>query len=104
MCDALGRQVAGRNYPPTNKNTLTRALTEEWDKLPQQLLDNVVQNFTKVLIKFSKFARHSSKAHFSVCGGSTEKVRELKFGSLRHFTNAQLGLSQRSKVNDPFEC
>ncbi|GFV01353.1 hypothetical protein TNCV_2125791 [Trichonephila clavipes] len=34
-------QVAGRNYPPTNKNTLIRALTEEWDKLPQQLLDNV---------------------------------------------------------------
>ncbi|GFW54398.1 transposable element Tcb2 transposase [Trichonephila clavipes] len=24
--DALGRQVAGRNYPPTNKNTLIRAL------------------------------------------------------------------------------
>ncbi|GFW32760.1 transposable element Tcb1 transposase [Trichonephila clavipes] len=41
--DALGRQVAGRNYPPTNKNTLFRALTEEWDKLPQQLMDNVVQ-------------------------------------------------------------
>ncbi|GFV62134.1 hypothetical protein TNCV_4109371 [Trichonephila clavipes] len=41
--DALGRQVAGRNYPPSNKNTLIRALTEEWDKLPQQLLDNVVQ-------------------------------------------------------------
>ncbi|GFV72205.1 transposable element Tcb2 transposase [Trichonephila clavipes] len=41
--DALGRQVAGRNYPPTNKNPLIRALTEEWDKLPQQLLDNVVQ-------------------------------------------------------------
>ncbi|GFX11091.1 transposable element Tc1 transposase [Trichonephila clavipes] len=41
--DALGRQVAGRNYLPTNKNTLIRALTEEWDKLPQQLLDNVVQ-------------------------------------------------------------
>ncbi|GFX74854.1 hypothetical protein TNCV_7181 [Trichonephila clavipes] len=39
----LSRQVAGRNYPPTNKNTLIRALTEEWDKLPQQLLDNVVQ-------------------------------------------------------------
>ncbi|GFX96216.1 transposable element Tcb1 transposase [Trichonephila clavipes] len=37
--DALGRQVAGRNYPPPNKNTLIRALTEEWDKLPQQLLD-----------------------------------------------------------------
>ncbi|GFT05605.1 transposable element Tcb2 transposase [Trichonephila clavipes] len=42
--DALRRHVAGRNYPPTNKNTLIRALTEEWDKLPQQLLDNVVQS------------------------------------------------------------
>ncbi|GFX76466.1 transposable element Tcb1 transposase [Trichonephila clavipes] len=27
--DALGRQVAGRNYPPKNKNTLIRAITEE---------------------------------------------------------------------------
>ncbi|GFU96090.1 hypothetical protein TNCV_3483821 [Trichonephila clavipes] len=44
--DAFGRQVAGRNYPPTNKNTLIRALTEEWDKLPQQLLDNVVQSMS----------------------------------------------------------
>ncbi|GFW25439.1 hypothetical protein TNCV_3721671 [Trichonephila clavipes] len=45
-CSGLSRQrgqVAGRNYPPTNKNTLIRALTEQWDKLPQQLLDNVVQ-------------------------------------------------------------
>ncbi|GFW64332.1 hypothetical protein TNCV_273561 [Trichonephila clavipes] len=45
--DALGRQVAGRNYPPTNKNTLIHALTEEWDKLPQQLLDNVVQSMVR---------------------------------------------------------
>ncbi|GFY29676.1 transposable element Tcb2 transposase [Trichonephila clavipes] len=45
--DALGRQVAGRNYPPTNKNTLIRALTEEWDKLPQQLLDIVVQSMVR---------------------------------------------------------
>ncbi|GFU91188.1 transposable element Tcb2 transposase [Trichonephila clavipes] len=45
--DALGRQVAGRNYPPTNKNTLIRALTEEWDKLLQQLLDNVVQSMVR---------------------------------------------------------
>ncbi|GFV01668.1 hypothetical protein TNCV_3050611 [Trichonephila clavipes] len=28
--DALGRQVAGRNYPLTYKNILIRALTEEW--------------------------------------------------------------------------
>ncbi|GFX70896.1 transposable element Tcb2 transposase [Trichonephila clavipes] len=49
--DALGRQVAGRNYPPTNKNTLIRALTEEWDKLPQQLLDNVVQTISQTISK-----------------------------------------------------
>ncbi|GFU96144.1 transposable element Tcb1 transposase [Trichonephila clavipes] len=45
--DALGRQGAGRNYSPTNKNTLIRALTEEWDKFPQQLLDNVVQSMVR---------------------------------------------------------
>ncbi|GFU99201.1 DDE_3 domain-containing protein, partial [Trichonephila clavipes] len=45
--DALGRQVAGRNYPPTNKNILIRAFTEEWDKLPQQLLDNVVESMVR---------------------------------------------------------
>ncbi|GFS98523.1 transposable element Tcb1 transposase [Trichonephila clavipes] len=45
--DALERQVAGRNYPPTNKNTLIRALTEEWDKLPHLLLDNVVQSMVR---------------------------------------------------------
>ncbi|GFW84523.1 transposable element Tc1 transposase [Trichonephila clavipes] len=54
--DALGRQVAGRNYPPTNKNTLIRALTEEWDKLPQQLLDNVAQTLPMGIV-----CRHSSK-------------------------------------------
>ncbi|GFT02496.1 transposable element Tcb1 transposase [Trichonephila clavipes] len=44
---AFGRQVAGRNYPPTNKNTLILALTEEWYKLPQQLLNNVVQSMVR---------------------------------------------------------
>ncbi|GFW47534.1 transposable element Tc1 transposase [Trichonephila clavipes] len=45
--DALGRQVSGRNYPPINKNTLIRTLTEKWNKLPQQLLDNVVQSMVR---------------------------------------------------------
>ncbi|GFX46544.1 hypothetical protein TNCV_4549831 [Trichonephila clavipes] len=46
-CRTTKKQVAGRNYPPTNKNTLIRALTEEWDKLPQQLLDNVVKSMVR---------------------------------------------------------
>ncbi|GFV04558.1 hypothetical protein TNCV_148331 [Trichonephila clavipes] len=52
----FGRQVAGRNYPPTNKNTLIRALTEEWDKLPQQLLDNIVQS----MVRRRNVASHST--------------------------------------------
>ncbi|GFX25827.1 katanin p60 ATPase-containing subunit A1 [Trichonephila clavipes] len=45
--DCLDSEVVGRHYPPTNKNTLIRALTEEWDKLPQQLLNNVVQSMAR---------------------------------------------------------
>ncbi|GFW65173.1 transposable element Tc1 transposase [Trichonephila clavipes] len=45
--DSLGKQVAGRNYPPIKKNTLIRALTKELDKLPQQLLDNVEQSMVR---------------------------------------------------------
>ncbi|GFU74577.1 transposable element Tcb2 transposase [Trichonephila clavipes] len=47
LWDALRRQVARRNYPPSNKNTLIRALTDEWDKLPQQLQDNVMQSMVR---------------------------------------------------------
>ncbi|GFV21046.1 uncharacterized protein TNCV_198891 [Trichonephila clavipes] len=87
MCvNALGRQVAGRNYPSTNKNTLIRTLTEEWDKLPQQLLDNVgqtlhfkyeqarrrfverAQNEIAVLSDFHKRILFSDEAHFWLNG------------------------------------
>ncbi|GFV75237.1 transposable element Tc1 transposase [Trichonephila clavipes] len=58
--DALERQVAGRNYPPINKNTLIRALTEEWDKLPQQLLDNLVQSMRDCTMRYDQSLRHRS--------------------------------------------
>ncbi|GFU62287.1 transposable element Tc3 transposase [Trichonephila clavipes] len=60
--DALGRQVTGRNYPPTNKNTLIRALTEQWDKLPQQLLNNVVQigNVNLIHLLITRFHRRTA--------------------------------------------
>ncbi|GFY03025.1 uncharacterized protein TNCV_980301 [Trichonephila clavipes] len=63
-CSGLSRQrgqVAGRNYPPTNKNTLIRALTEEWDKLPQQLLDNVVQSMDGALFLFTPMNKSASE-------------------------------------------
>ncbi|GFV27599.1 hypothetical protein TNCV_2359371 [Trichonephila clavipes] len=52
-----GGKLLSRNYPPTNKNTLIRALTEEWDKLPQQLLDNVVQSIVR---RSGNVASHST--------------------------------------------
>ncbi|GFU53164.1 transposable element Tcb1 transposase [Trichonephila clavipes] len=73
--DALGRQVAGRNYPPTNKNTLIRALTEEWDKLPQQLLDNVVQNDWNVDVPSWKYPRNLESPRVSSPGfGNDSKM------------------------------
>ncbi|GFU94393.1 hypothetical protein TNCV_944101 [Trichonephila clavipes] len=48
MCGMLwGGKLLVESYPSTNKNTLIRALTEEWDKLPQQLLDNVVKSMVR---------------------------------------------------------
>ncbi|GFU66575.1 hypothetical protein TNCV_4357311 [Trichonephila clavipes] len=61
-------QVAGRNYPPTNKNTLIRALTEEWDKLPQQLLDNVVQSMSLSIM-----------THFSNCANENKLAQPIIF-------------------------
>ncbi|GFV65873.1 transposon Ty3-G Gag-Pol polyprotein [Trichonephila clavipes] len=63
-------QVAGRNYPPTNKNTLIRALTEEWDKLPQELLDNVVQT------------------NRPQCNGKNERVNQTLVAKLRCKVNS----------------
>ncbi|GFT47502.1 hypothetical protein TNCV_3750311 [Trichonephila clavipes] len=60
----MGRQVAGRNYPPTNKNTLIHALTEEWDKLPQQLLDNVVQTDKNAYTRAREFGAARLKGFF----------------------------------------
>ncbi|GFY06689.1 transposable element Tc1 transposase [Trichonephila clavipes] len=60
--DALERQVADRNYPPTNKNTLIRALTEEWDKLPQQLLDNVVQILVRRRVQGAEMTQGPSES------------------------------------------
>ncbi|GFU54402.1 uncharacterized protein TNCV_3464151 [Trichonephila clavipes] len=80
MWDVLGRQVADRNYPPTNKTTLIRALTEEWDKLPQQLLDNVVQRRKKKgggccspVVKVSDHDRH-------VMSSSPEALKSRRVG------------------------
>ncbi|GFV32975.1 transposable element Tcb1 transposase [Trichonephila clavipes] len=88
--DALGRQVAGRNYPPTNKKTLIRALTEEWDKLPQQVLDNVVQKEFRKMERGEKYQISSSINH--------TKNLTLLTSSKCNGLNGQVTLSEWTKI------
>ncbi|GFW33088.1 transposable element Tcb1 transposase [Trichonephila clavipes] len=81
--DALGRQVAGQNYPPTNKNTLIRALTEEWDKLPQQLLDNVVQSMSQCRLKLISCPGRRRSTKPLGTGGSKFIARRSKVQLIR---------------------
>ncbi|GFW30089.1 transposable element Tc1 transposase [Trichonephila clavipes] len=101
--DALRRQVAGRNCPPTNKNTLIRALTEEWDKLPQQLLDNIVQSMWFAHFREGRESvsdkTRSVRPVTSVSDESIEKVRKLatKDGRLAvHMTADELQINRES--------
>ncbi|GFV41663.1 hypothetical protein TNCV_3628141 [Trichonephila clavipes] len=73
--DCLDSEVAGRNYPPTNKNTLIRALTEEWDKLPQQLLDNVVQMWQLHFILLGLMSR-LMLCYIAICDPSLAIVQQ----------------------------
>ncbi|GFV12786.1 transposable element Tc3 transposase [Trichonephila clavipes] len=90
--DALGRQVAGRNYPPTNKNTLIRALTEEWDKLPQQLLDNVVQREKKGQEKSGENGRKEKE-------GRTDGKREERESGRRENGRKESGIGVKKTMN-----
>ncbi|GFY21953.1 ATP-dependent DNA helicase [Trichonephila clavipes] len=96
--DALGRHVAGRNYPPTNKNTLIHALTEEWDKLPQQLLDNVVQSMVRrvecCITLHGGHIRNSSTSSYLGFG-----IRKTHFGTNTFHANSVIETCIRSAWN-----
>ncbi|GFV83613.1 transposable element Tcb2 transposase [Trichonephila clavipes] len=42
--DALGRRVAGRQPPPKTLQELERALLEEWDRIPQLLINSLIDS------------------------------------------------------------
>ncbi|GFY22327.1 transposable element Tcb2 transposase [Trichonephila clavipes] len=42
--DALGRRVAGRQPPPQTLQELERALLEEWDRIPQLVINNLIDS------------------------------------------------------------
>ncbi|GFS57511.1 transposable element Tcb2 transposase [Trichonephila clavipes] len=42
--DALGRRVAGRQPPPQTPQELERALLEEWDRIPQLVINSFIDS------------------------------------------------------------
>ncbi|GFT71595.1 transposable element Tcb2 transposase [Trichonephila clavipes] len=42
--DALGRRVAGRQPPPQTLQELERALFEEWDRIPQLVINSHIDS------------------------------------------------------------
>ncbi|GFT25432.1 transposable element Tcb2 transposase [Trichonephila clavipes] len=42
--DALGRRVAGRQSPPQTLQELERALLEEWDRIPQLVINSLIDS------------------------------------------------------------
>ncbi|GFU03289.1 transposable element Tcb2 transposase [Trichonephila clavipes] len=42
--DALGRRVAGRQPPPQTLQEQERALLEEWDRIPQLVINNLIDS------------------------------------------------------------
>ncbi|GFV71111.1 transposable element Tcb2 transposase [Trichonephila clavipes] len=104
--DALGRQVAGRNYPPTNRNTLIHVLTEEWDKLPQQLLDNVVQSMVCELHFSDDAIRRYTEAYNEKTGKKIcvplKRYRQQNFAVPTIFTDFPTYLSNSG--NPTREC
>ncbi|GFW83799.1 uncharacterized protein TNCV_669121 [Trichonephila clavipes] len=97
--DALGRKVAGQNYPPTNKNTLIRTLAEEWDKLPQQLLDNVVQSHS-VTVNGDRY--RAMFTNFFIPELNNNDVQELWFqqdGATCHTARATIDLLKDTFVD-----
>ncbi|GFV53969.1 transposable element Tcb2 transposase [Trichonephila clavipes] len=42
--DALGRRVSGRQPPPQTLQELERALLEEWDRIPQLVINSLIDS------------------------------------------------------------
>ncbi|GFU26757.1 transposable element Tcb2 transposase [Trichonephila clavipes] len=44
VCDALKRRVAGRQLLPQTLQELERALPEEWDRIPQLVINSLIDS------------------------------------------------------------
>ncbi|GFW02336.1 transposable element Tcb2 transposase [Trichonephila clavipes] len=48
--DALGRRVAGRQIPPQTLQELERALLEEWERIPQLVINSLIDSMPQSMI------------------------------------------------------
>ncbi|GFW48964.1 transposable element Tcb2 transposase [Trichonephila clavipes] len=71
--DALGRRVAGRQPPPQTLQELERALLEEWDRIPQLVINSLIEFMPQRCSTLLAYARLKLyvKAVTSKCLGGT---------------------------------
>ncbi|GFV35736.1 transposable element Tcb2 transposase [Trichonephila clavipes] len=66
--DALGRRVAGRQPPPQTLQELESALLEEWDSIPQlvinSLIDSMPQRDLPTLLFTCHYAKNDQQSRF----------------------------------------
>ncbi|GFV55082.1 transposable element Tcb2 transposase [Trichonephila clavipes] len=56
--DALGRRVAGRQPPPQTLQELERALLEEWDRIPQLVINSLIDSMPQSDLNSSLNSTH----------------------------------------------
>ncbi|GFV44658.1 long-chain-fatty-acid--CoA ligase 5 [Trichonephila clavipes] len=64
--DALGRRVAGRQPPPQTLQELERALLEEWDRIPQLVINSLIDSMPQRdnSYKFRNMSNMSTEAEY----------------------------------------
>ncbi|GFY34436.1 transposable element Tcb2 transposase [Trichonephila clavipes] len=48
VSDSLGRQVAGRRPHPQSLQELERAILEEWDRIPQLMINSLTDSMPQI--------------------------------------------------------
>ncbi|GFV95741.1 transposable element Tcb2 transposase [Trichonephila clavipes] len=78
--NALGRRVAGRQPPPQSLQELERALLEEWDRMPQLVINSLIDSMPP---RKGKNAVQAIKKLTDVFGEGVLTVRQNWFAKFR---------------------
>ncbi|GFX98110.1 transposable element Tcb2 transposase [Trichonephila clavipes] len=92
--DMLGRRIAARPRPPATVRDLEISLLEEWNSIPQSLIDNLIASMAN-----SRFSRTFSSTNLSGYFTTVFDKRALPCEKTTMFANEQYYLSQRSALS-----